>query len=116
VGHGEGFYFKIREHQMAFPGFLERERVGLGFDPRPENSMELIIESLQTMGANHLQRKRTNKIHRVVHGKKEGYEIGDMVGVKMGDAEIVNSAKIEAQPGHLSERTASTVEKNDVRT
>jgi hypothetical protein len=38
-----------------------------------------------------------------------------MVGVKMGDAEIVDPAKIEAQPGHLSERTASAVEKNEVR-
>jgi hypothetical protein len=64
--------------------------------------MELIIESLQTAGADHLQRKRANKIHCVIHGKKEGNEVGDMVGVKMGDAEIVDPAKIEAQPGHLS--------------
>jgi len=102
VSHGEGFYYKIREHQMAFPDFMEGERVGLGFDPRPKNSMELIIKSLQTMGANHLQWKRTYKIYRVVHGKKEGHEVGDMVGVEMGYAEIVDPTKIEAQPGHLS--------------
>jgi hypothetical protein len=115
MGHGECFYFNIRERQVALPDFMEKERVGLGFDPRPKNSVELIIESPQAMGANHLQRKRANKIHRVVHGKKEGHEVGDVVRVKMGDAEIIDLAKIEAQPGHLSQRPASAVKKNEMR-
>jgi hypothetical protein len=38
-----------------------------------------------------------------------------VVRVKMGDAEIIDLAKIEAQPGHLSQRPASAVKKNEMR-
>jgi len=115
MGHGQGLYCQIRERQVVLPDFMEKKRIGSGFDPLPKNSVELIIESSQAMGTNHLQRKRATKIHRVVHGEKEGHEVGDMIGVKMGDAEIIHLAKIETQPGHLPQRPASAVKKNKVR-
>ena len=94
MDHGERLHFKVRKRQVALPDFMEKKRVGLGFDPTPKDSVELIIENSQAMGANHLQRKRANKIHRIIHGEKEGHEVGDVVRVKMGDAEIINLAKI----------------------
>jgi hypothetical protein len=60
--------------------------------------------------------KSTSKIDRVIHGEKEGDEVGNVVRVKMSDTEIINPAIIQAQPDHLPQRPTSSVKKNKVRT
>jgi len=60
--------------------------------------------------------KRASKIDHVIHGEKEGDEVGNVVRVKMSDTEIINPAIIQAQPDHLPKRPTSSIKKKKVRT
>ncbi len=115
MGHGQSLHFEIREGKPAPLDLMEEERIGFGFDPVAKNSVEPVIESLQAMRADYMKGERPSKINRVIHGEKVGDEIGNVVRMKMGEAEIIDLAIIQAQPDHLPKRPAPSIKKNKVR-
>jgi hypothetical protein len=116
MSHGGCVDVKVREFQVTLFDLMGKKRIGLRRNPMPKNSPELAIEGFQAMRADHMKGKRASKIEGVIHGEKEGDEVGNVVRVKMGDTEIINPAIIETHPDHLPQRPASSIKKNKVRT
>jgi hypothetical protein len=112
VEHGECFYIKTRKLHTALLDLVEENRVGLGINPMAKNRPELLREGFKTVRTDYPKGKRAREIDRVIHGKKERDEIGNVVRVKMGEAEEIDLAIIQAQPDHLPQRTAPAVKKN----
>jgi hypothetical protein len=112
MGHGEGFYIKTWKFHAALLDLVEENRVGSRFNPMAKNSPELLEEGSQAVRTDYPKGKRACKVDRVIHGKKEGDEVGNVVRVKMGKAEKIDLAIIQAEPGHLPQRPTPAVKKN----
>jgi len=115
MNHGESLYIQTWIFQAALLDLIEENRVGLGFDPMAKNSPELLEEGSQAVRTDYPKGKRARKIDRVIHGEKKGHEIRNVVRVKMGEAEKINLAIIQAQPDHLPQRPTRAIKKNKVR-
>jgi hypothetical protein len=109
MGHGERLNGKVRKFQSGFPGFVEKERIGLSFDPMAEDPTHLAVKSLKTLGAYDVQGKGTGKVNGIIQREEEGDQVGDVVGMKMGKAMKIDLAIVEAQPGHLAQAASSSV-------
>ncbi len=44
-----------------------------------------------------------SEIRRVICGEEKGHEVGDVVGMEMGQANEINFAKIKPHAGHLAQ-------------
>src|SRR4030042_6156873 len=97
---------------MALPNFIKLDGVGLSRDPSPKDFPKLIVEGLQTVRSDHLERQGAREINRVIGGEQKRNKVGYVIGMKMGEAEIIDLAEIKAHPGHLTQGPPSAVKKN----
>jgi hypothetical protein len=110
MGHGEGLNGKVRKLQSGFPYFVEKERIGFSFDPMTKDSSHLRVKILQALRTDDMQGQGTDKIDGVIQSEEERDQVGDVIGVKMGNTLKIDLAVVKAQPGHLAQAAPASVE------
>ena len=114
VVQGNGFEGKIGKIQPGFAGLVEKPPVSFRLDPPAEYPAELVQDFFQARGTDDVEGERAGEIHGVIQGEKERDEVGDVIGVKMGDAVKIDLAVVEAQPGHVAQAPPAPVKKDQV--